>query len=206
MIDINDRLCINNWKQLHDNGYFSKHPHYTGYKLDADEIAQYLILECELTQEDEVLEIGCGYGRIMYALADHVKSIVGIDLHEVPIRQAEIILKDKPNAYTYLCDGDSIPLNDACITFVYAMSAMQHMPRSIVHKYVAECTRVLKPGGRVCLHFLDKDSGGNDDIKANMRGEQSVGWTVAEVENLAEVFTSWNVYQSGKSIYLKGHK
>lgn len=204
VIDANERLCINKWKILHDNGYFSTHNHYTGFCLNADDIARHIIEECGITKDTEALEIGCGYGRIMYALADHVKSIIGVDLHEGPLKKAKEVLKDKPYAFAYLCDGQSIPLNDQCIDFIYSMSAMQHMPRSVVKKYVDECVRVLKPSGMAYLHFLDKTYGGKNDISPNVNGEQSVGWAKDELEALAGAFNRWEVTGSGKSLYVKG--
>jgi len=175
-----NNICITNWQRLHEKSYFEKHPHYKNWKLDAlhidDEIDNYV----GIFKEDDVLEIGCGYGRLMHTVADRINTIIGIDLHEAPLIKAREILKDKLNAKTMLCDGQSIPLEDNSITMAYSFSSMQHMPRSIVRKYIVETLRVLKFGGRFCFQFLSSPKG-SQDINHKIIDEQSVGWTSQEL-------------------------
>ena len=189
-----DNLCIDNWRTLHDNGYFENHPHYRNWKLDASAVAFQIMKYAGLYSTDDVLEIGCGYGRIMYAVSDHVNTVKGIDLHEAPLKKAIEILRVKPNTEVIMCTGQTIPLPDNTVDLVYSFSAMQHMPRSIVEKYLVEIIRVLKPGGRFCLQFLSAPMG-LEDINPQKAQEQSVGWERNDLINLASRhFKEFTVY------------
>ena len=147
--------CINNWREMHEgNSYFLKHPHYVGLHLNSGNIAQEIDSYVGLFFEDDVLEIGCGYGRLMSALTQQVKSVTGVDLHNAPLAVAREMHADKSNLRFVQNDGFSLPFKDNNFDLVYSFSAFQHMPREVVASYVKESIRVLRFGGRFCLQFL----------------------------------------------------
>ena len=146
---------VDPWKRLHEGGYFARHPHYTNWKLDGDCVLATLRAELNLSADDDVLDVGCGYGRIMRALAAHVHTIHGIDVHRDPLRKAEEILAPLDNWYLSVSDGRTIPYPDATFSLVYSISTMQHVPDEIARGYIAETMRVLRPGGRCHHEFSD---------------------------------------------------
>ncbi len=176
----NDKRCITNWKTLQEKGYFQNHNRYKDWALNALKLGDKLNDFVGISKDDDALDIGCGYGRLMYRVADSVNTVTGIDLHEGLLIKARDILKDKPNTKVVLCDGQSIPLEDDTITLAYSFCVMQHIPRSIVRKYLVDTMRVLKPGGRIFFQFLAAPRG-NKDIDSRIVKEQSVGWTAQEM-------------------------
>lgn len=54
------------------------------YALASQRVQRYLLAEIEcvlerITPEHRVLELGCGYGRVLQNVAQHTKVVVGID-------------------------------------------------------------------------------------------------------------------------------
>jgi SAM-dependent methyltransferase len=95
-----------------------------------------------------VLEIGCGIGRVLRPLSNHFRSVVGVDVSEAMIDQSRSWLAGIPNAKTLLGTGvDLGAFADATFDLVYAYVAFQHMPRPVFASYLREAHRVLVPDG-----------------------------------------------------------
>lgn len=179
---------VNQWQELHRRGYFAHHRHSKGYPLSTNLSRESISTFVRFTGDDDVLDIGCGYGRVMNAVADHVKSVTGIDVHKALVEKARELLQPKANATIVLGDGTSIPFTDRSFTIVYSCNVMQHLPRCLVAIYVAEAVRVLRPGGTLCIQFRDfaafPDSPHN--IDARKMHEQTIAWKRSEVEALVD--------------------
>ena len=202
---MNSSVYVDNWRTLHDDGYFHKHRHYAGWPIDDGSILKELTHYVGIYPTDDVLEIGCGYGRLMISIADHVHSITGIDLHEAPLKRARELLRLKRNAKVILNDGMSLPFEDGAFTLVYSSSSFQHMPRSIVRDYFRETARVLRSGGRACIQMLAAPAGGTW-IDPSLIAEQSIGWTSEQIIAAADGIDMHVKVQTsdGKSLLLIG--
>ena len=60
------------------------------YEIGSPRIQQYLEAEVQYTlshikSTDTVLELGCGYGRVLEKLADKASKVVGIDIAEMSL-------------------------------------------------------------------------------------------------------------------------
>ena len=101
-----------------------------------------------LERSAEVLEIGCGVGRLLAPLARRVKVAHGVDISPVMIEKSKTYAADTPNVRTALTDGTFAHLADASLDFVFSFIVFQHIPeRAPIRRYVEEAARVLKPGG-----------------------------------------------------------
>jgi len=165
------------------NKYFLEHPHYQELHLNNSGIARELSVNAGLFFIDDVLEIGCGYGRMMNAISHRVNTVTGIDLHDAPLDAAKELFWDKANLSFVKNDGYTIPFDDECFDLVYSVSSLQHMPREVVASYIRETVRVLRTRGRMFMEFLAAPVGASDIDPASVC-EQSVGWTHDEIEKL----------------------
>ena len=96
----------------------------------------------------EILEIGCGVGRLLVPLAERVAVAHGVDISPVMIGKAKEYAAGAPNVKTALTDGSLAHLENESLDFVFSFIVFQHIPgRAPIRRYVEEAMRVLKPGG-----------------------------------------------------------
>lgn len=101
-----------------------------------------------------LLEIGCGTGIHLFALADRFERLIGTDLSPGMIANARGVLQSRqdPEKFTLAVDPaerlDSVPANT--VDAVLCVGALEHMPEK--SRVLEQVRRVLKPGGCwVCL-------------------------------------------------------
>jgi ubiquinone/menaquinone biosynthesis C-methylase UbiE len=96
-----------------------------------------------------VLEIGCGSGRITRALAETFGHVYAVDISGEMIAQARRALADVPNVTLAQNNGcDLTVLNDIRVDFAFSYIVFQHIPsREVIYSYVREVYRLLRPGG-----------------------------------------------------------
>jgi len=124
------------------------------YELASPRIRQYLRAELENVVErvrgaDRVLELGCGYGRVLREVAPHVGRAVGIDIAPANLRSASSNLGSLGNCDLFLMNAVRLAFVDArfdaTICVQNGISAFG-VDRS---QLVSEAVRVTKDGGRI---------------------------------------------------------
>lgn len=128
------------------------------FNLFADEYAQYrqidppvlddLITTGKLNAEARILEVGCGTGNYLRALAAQTKATCyGIDPAERMLSQA--IAHPNPDGVHWLLgDAQHLQFPDETFDLVYSVDVCHHIPHRL--RYFQEALRVLKPGGKIC--------------------------------------------------------
>ena|SRR5688572_5654093 len=138
-----------------------------------------------LGPERELVDIGCGIGRMDEFLAPRVKHLTGVDVSGEMVRQARVRLGHIANASFVECDGHSLPLPDASADTVYSHIVFQHVPRRVVHGYLREAFRVLRGKG----HFLFQVPEWNPRAPADPPDADTFGmrfWKEAELRTTLE--------------------
>ena len=101
------------------------------------------------TGQENVLEIGCGVGRMTRYFAGRFRHVTGLDVSEEMIRQARENLKACANVRLDVGNGvDLSAYPDASFDFIFSYIVFQHIPdANLTLNYIREAGRVLRPGG-----------------------------------------------------------
>jgi len=103
-----------------------------------------------ITAMDDVLEIGCGAGRVGRFLAPACRRWIGGDVSPNMLHFAASALADLPNVSTVQLNGyDLTGVADASLDVVYCTGVFMHLDEWERFRYVVEGRRVLRPGGRL---------------------------------------------------------
>ena len=102
----------------------------------------------DLSAQVDLLEIGCGVGRLLRSLAPRVRRVTGVDISGEMIRRGREELKDCANVGLLQTGGDLAGVPDRSIDFVFSCIVFQHIvSKAAVFAYLRESARVLRPGG-----------------------------------------------------------
>jgi SAM-dependent methyltransferase len=85
---------------------------------------------------ESVLDVGCGDGRLLHALARRARFAVGVDLHFEPLRRLEV-----PGVSS---SATALPFADSSFELVSATEILEHLPREERLRAIAECGRVSR--------------------------------------------------------------
>ena len=101
------------------------------------------------------LDIGYGPGSMVFAASKYFEMPMGVDVHlQKDVVTKELIRNGCDQFQLYLGDGESIPIEDGVVDFIHSWTVFMHFGKAeVVRKYLAECYRVLKPGGVAVLYF-----------------------------------------------------
>jgi ubiquinone/menaquinone biosynthesis C-methylase UbiE len=103
-----------------------------------------------VTPADDVLEIGCGAGRVGRFLAPACRHWTGGDVSPNMLHFAASALADLPNVSTVPLNGyDLAGVADRSLDVVYCTGVFMHLDEWERFRYIVEARRVLRPGGRV---------------------------------------------------------
>jgi len=107
-----------------------------------------MVKALRLPSYQRVLEIGCGQGFALTALAQHCRPtrLVGVDIDHFLLKDAEKrIRKSGIRAELYQEDVRRLPFADACFDLVIDFGTTYHLNRRL--KALKEIARVLSHGG-----------------------------------------------------------
>jgi SAM-dependent methyltransferase len=98
---------------------------------------------------DDVVEIGCGVGRLTRVIAERAASVRAIDVSEQMLRRAREHNPDLDRVEWILGDGETLDgVESGSADAVVSHVVFQHIPDpAVTLGYVREIGRVLRPGG-----------------------------------------------------------
>ena len=109
-----------------------------------------------ISQDDRVLEVGVGVGRLAKSMAPLCRHFTGVDISERMIAIARERLFGLENVHLLVLDQSGLsrfPGN--CFDKVYFQVVLIHLDREDVFHYLEEAWRVLRPGGRAWFQFYN---------------------------------------------------
>ena len=140
------------------------------------------------------LDLGCGIGRFLEALAPHMRSLVGVDVSGRMVDEARRRCSALTNVKIMQESGqglesvasDSIDLVLASDVFPYLVDVGQGLP----NRHLAECTRVLRRGGYLLILNYAYAGSDADHIEAL---SESISSTSLRIVKCAErPFRHWD--------------
>jgi len=146
--------------------YSLGNPHLLG--LATAEIVSQLRAWGAVTRETALLDIGCGIGRLLVALAPEIRSATGIDVSAEMVKAARRRCAPYPNVTVIKGDGRGLgQLDDEAFDVAVAVDSFPYLRQSgcaLVERFFAESARVLKPGGQFVI--LNYSYSEDDDTDA----------------------------------------
>lgn len=107
-----------------------------------------------LEQDDVVLDLGCGAGIDAILAARRAGRVIGLDFLPVMLERTAAAAAEAglDNVETLEGELEAIPLPDGSVDHVISNGVVNLSPRK--SRVLAECARVLRPGGRLTLSDL----------------------------------------------------
>lgn len=115
-------------------------------------------LGVEVASGVEIVEIGCGVGRITRVLAERAARVRAIDVSEQMLEQARALNPQLENVEWLLGDGHTLePIETGSVDVCHSHVVFQHIPDpEITLGYVREMGRVLRRGGWAAFQISDR--------------------------------------------------
>ena len=123
------------------------------YELAPPAVRQYLDAEIAFALEAidascRVLELGCGYGRILRRLAQRTRALVGIDLSRESLALAR---RERVPAQLAQMNALTLGVRDATFDVTVCLQTGVSAVGADPHELLTEALRVTRPGGRMFL-------------------------------------------------------
>jgi cyclopropane fatty-acyl-phospholipid synthase-like methyltransferase len=142
-------------------------------RATGEEVAHRIADAVGLQPSEDVLEIGCGVGRIGWAMAPRSRSWTGCDISANMVAHSRRRLAEFQNVRLVLLQRcDLAQIESSSVDVVYCTNALPHMDQNERFQYVCDAYRILRPRGRLYIDTIALDS--------------PQGWNMVE-NNLAQV-------------------
>jgi len=124
----------------------------------------------------DVLDVGSGDGAAASAIAPYCRSLTCVDANARMVDETRERLASFPNATARVADVHELPFPDEAFDTILLFHTLTYAARPA--RAVAECARVLRPGGRLVVLCLDRHR--HQDVTAKY-GERHPGFSPRDV-------------------------
>lgn len=108
---------------------------------------------------DLVVELGCARGDITFLLAAHTREVIGVDAAPEALAMAETERRRRGLANVRWVEADVAnlsPIPSGSVDAAAAIDLVEHIDDPTLAAMLAECRRILKPGGRLGIYTPDR--------------------------------------------------
>jgi len=134
---------------------------------DEDQLARsadYFVAQLDrlvgIRPSDDIMEIGCGVGRVGAVLAERCHSWTGADVSAGMLTHTRRRLARHANVRTVELSGyDLAPVASESLDLVYCTVVFMHVSEWERFSYIEEARRVLRPGGRLYVDNISLRTG-----------------------------------------------
>lgn len=99
-------------------------------------------------QERRIVEIGCGRGALLQALAEAGAKVAGIDPDPEALAEAR---KTAPTAILRQAAAERLPFTDAAVQAALFINSLHHVPENGMAGALTEAARIVAPGGDIII-------------------------------------------------------
>jgi len=128
-----------------------------------------------LSQDDLILDIGCGTGLLLEKIGCHVEFAVGLDLSAQLLSWARSKLKESRNIALILSDANHLPFRHTTFDKLFAITLLQNIPNP--SEALSEAMSVARPEATIIVTGLKKKYGKEEFVSL----VASVGLRVQEL-------------------------
>ena len=109
-----------------------------------------------LKKDSLMLDMGCGTGLLFGHIADKSRLLVGVDVSNRLLKQAQRRAKQHANITLVQADADHTPFKNRSFHNVFAITLLQNTPNPTAT--LREIVRIAKPEATIMLSILKKKS------------------------------------------------
>lgn len=134
------------------------------------EIVEWLEMSDLLAPEADVLDLGCGIGRVATALSPRCRSVLGLDVSAGMVAEARRRCADLPNLQFEVTPGQNLAfLHPESFDLILAIDSFPYLVQAgpdIVAAHLADTTRILRAGGALVILNLSYEGDDWDEAHA----------------------------------------
>jgi len=112
-----------------------------------------VLKELDIKPTDNVLDFGCGIGRLIKPLSKQCNQIIGADISDDMILHATNYCKEDNILFKLLRSSDGIGLLPNYFDKAYSMIVLQHLDKITAFQVLLNMNYALKKGGTMLIQF-----------------------------------------------------
>lgn len=126
---------------------------YANLTMWIDEDSEFMNISGSDLRDKEILEVGCGDGRLSVRFADIAKRLVALDPNEDKLKKArERLQYHHPKVQFVVGEGERLPFPDQSFDVIFYSLSFHHLPLGRQYDAILEAKRVLRRKGKLLIY------------------------------------------------------